>query len=185
MAKPSFNVADLQRDSGILREKGRTSAPARTPVEPHSATEKAPSERLGAYLTHDEYQAMRAAYMADIDNLATGPDSLGEWVARAVEDHARKSPERRARAAKSPDVQVPSTGPDGDKQQMKSWPTGQRAWLTVQEAMRSDRAAGLPSTTVSRWTAAAIRVAIAEARTRNGGTLPPPPEGRTPTRPRR
>lgn len=122
--------------------------------------------RLGIYLTPQEFEAAKAGYLADWSNGGEA-DTFARWIAAAIDAYATKSPPERAGA--------PARGRADERtgaSRSFSIPTDTLARMRA--AVSADHQAGRwPSD--SAWCGEAIAAAVAEARDRNGGTLPTPP----------
>ena len=66
-----------------------------------SDTQTSGTQRLGTYWHSETFDLARRAYLADLDTLPEGPDSLGAWIDAAIRTHADLSPQRRAEVADS------------------------------------------------------------------------------------
>jgi hypothetical protein len=125
-----------------------------------------PTARLGIYLTPAEFDAAKAAYLADWSNGGSA-DTFARWIASAIDTHAALTPRQRAGAE-----------PRGRAEER----TGSTRSFTVpidtvarmRAAITADQKAGRwPSD--SAWCGEAIGQAVSIARAQNGGTLPTPP----------
>lgn len=126
------------------------------------------TERIGIYLSKDEFDDAKAGYLADWTN-GGDADTFARWIAAAMDEHSNRTAEERKnddrlrgraeeRAGSTRSFNIPS-----------STVTRMRA------AIAADQQAGRwPS--VSAWCAEAIALAVDEARQRNGGRLPTPPD---------
>lgn len=123
--------------------------------------------RLGIYLTPDEFNDARASYLADWAN-GGDADTFARWIAGALDHHAARTAKQRAardRLRGRSDERTGST---------RSFSIPTSSMQRMRAAITADQQAGRwPSD--SAWCAEAIALAVDEARTANGGTLPTPP----------
>ena len=149
---------------------GATTATSKTAAPTTRTTKAAPAssaERLGIYLTADEFRDARGAYLADWTNGGEA-DTFGRWVAAAIATHARRTPKQREGLARPVGRAATRTG------ESRSWPIASEAIQAMREAIAADQEAGRwPSD--SAWCGDAITATTAAARKANGGTLPEPP----------
>lgn len=125
------------------------------------------TERLGIYLTADEFRDARGAYLADWTNGGT-VDTFGRWVTAAIAAHAARTTKQREALARPVGRAATRTG------ESRSWPIATEAIQAMREAIAADQEAGRwPSD--SAWCGDAITAATEAARKANGGTLPEPP----------
>lgn len=145
-----------------------TAAPRKKPAaKPTPKPAAGGTDRLGIYLTPAEFDGARGAYLADWMN-GGDADTFARWIAGAIEAHAARTPQQRAKRGRLRGRSDERTG----SSRSFSIPTS-----TVQRmraAISADQKAGRwPSD--SAWCAEAMAIAVEEARTANGGTLPTPP----------
>lgn len=151
-------------------------APARTvdaapkPTAKRSAARSSETALLGIYMRPELYADAKAAFVADFDNRDDAEDAFQRWVSRAIRELASKTPTARAKATAAAD-EYAGDGPG------RSWtfPVFVDDIDLMDDAIGEDRRAGLEMRARSRFTVDALRVAVAEARRRAGGTLPTPP----------
>ncbi|PNW09404.1 hypothetical protein C1632_10155 [Microbacterium testaceum] len=125
------------------------------------------TDRIGSYLTQDEVDGARGAYLADWSNGGEA-DTFARWIAAAMDTHAARTPQQRAargnlrgRAAERSGASRSFSIPTSTVKRMRT-------------AITADQNAGRwPSDSAS--CAEAIALATEDARSRNGGTLPTPP----------
>lgn len=152
----------------------RTSPPAprkrAKAVKPPAAGSSGQTEtaRLGVYLTTQEFDDARAAYMADWNHGGTA-DTFAYWLAGAVDEHARLSVKQRNAHAQ------PRARADERSGITRSFNVPVTSVARMRAAITADRedAGQFPSD--SAWCREAIRSAVDKARARNGGSLPTPP----------
>lgn len=140
----------------------RKPAPART-----AATAAVSSTaRLGIYLTPEEFDDAKAAYLADWTHGGEA-DTFARWIAAAIEAYAGRTPKQRSTATPRGRARE-RTG----STRSFSIPTDTVARMRA--AISADQQAGRwPSD--SAWCGEAIAHAVDQARTQNEGSLPTPP----------
>lgn len=145
----------------------RTRAPKKAAPACTAATAAASSTaRLGIYLTPEEFDDAKAAYLADWTNGGEA-DTFARWIAAAIEAYAGRTPKQRSTATPRGRAQE-RTG----STRSFSIPTDTVARMRA--AISADQQAGRwPSD--SAWCGEAIADAVDQARTQNGGSLPTPP----------
>jgi hypothetical protein len=141
-------------------------------------TQAAGSQRLGTYWHSATFDLARRAYLADLDTVPDGPESLGSWIDTAIRAHADLSPQRRAEIADSlpPETKDP-------RGKSRSFIVAVRTVEALETALIEDRRHGR---VMSRgaFVSDAVRAAAQHAQDRYGGPLPPAP-ARLPNRPPR
>ena len=153
--------------------KPRT-AKAETPTTPRVA--KAETQRASAYLTADQFEEVRRAYVTDLSVRGDdAPNSLGEWVTEAVMRHNALTPQSR-RAA------IERIEPDDDRRQPRSWPVPTHVLEDAQAAIDADRDADLGYRALTPYITEAVLIATQRTRRANGGTLLHAPDGQLPRR---
>lgn len=125
--------------------------------------------RLGIYLTPEQFNNSKAAYLADWSNGGEA-NTFTKWIGEALTTHATRSPqERQKNAVERPARAEKRTG-------------SSRSFNVPTEAVQKMRAAISQEHEEGRWLSdsawcgEAIDAAISEAQKRNGGSLPVPPE---------
>lgn len=149
-------------------------APAPAKTAPRTATAKkaapavgAGTDRIGIYLTQDEVDGARGAYLADWSNGGEA-DTFARWIAAAMDAHAARTPQQRAARGNLRGRADERTGAS------RSFSIPKATVKRMRAAITADQNAGRwPSD--SAWCAEAIGLATEDARSRNGGTLPTPP----------
>jgi hypothetical protein len=134
--------------------------------------------RLGLYLRQATLEGAKSAYVADLDSLTNPPTSFARWIATALDTHAGRTPADRAKLAEAhPDPE------EGKRGVNRAFILPVDTIATMEETTGIDRRAGRMQS-VSQLAAEALRIAIEEARVRNGGSLPIAPR-RLPNKPTR
>lgn len=129
--------------------------------------------RLGIYMTPDEYQGAKAAYLADWQ--AGGEaDTFARWIAGALETHAARTPAARGPLSRPVGRSQTRTGSS------KSFSIPAGTVEQMREAITADQGVGRWLSD-SAWAGDAIAAAVEAARKQAGGQLPEPP-ARLPTR---
>lgn len=186
--RPRTTLAD-RNDAAIsgpaAPEPARSAAPAPSAVRPQ-AEEPAPpapeprrpkaavrprantassTQRVGIYLTREEFDDARAAYLADW-TAGGEADTFARWVAQVLEEHAARSPQERAKVAR------PTEDGRGGSTRSVAVPTDtiRRMRAAIAEDQRHGR-----WPTDSGWCGDALAAAAARARAANGGSLAAPP----------
>lgn len=92
------NEARLAAEQQAAQE-GQAEAPTPRPTVGRKAPKAALSEtaRLGIYLTPQEFDDAKAAYLADWSNGGM-QDTFARWIAAAIEAYAARAPDQRATA---------------------------------------------------------------------------------------
>lgn len=125
--------------------------------------------RVGIYLTPEQFNNSKAAYLADWSN-GREANTFTKWIGEALSTHAKRSPQERQKNA----VERPARS---DKRTGNS-----RSFNVPTEAVQQMRAAISQEHDKGRWLSdsawcgEAIDAAISEAQKRNDGVLPVPPE---------
>jgi hypothetical protein len=126
---------------------------------------------LGVYMTAEQFDAMRGAYLADFLNGGEA-NTLYLWVADALSAHARRSAENRIANSRIRDRA--ETGSRAETTKTKAFKIPENVIADMRAGIAEDRKAGRWATE-SAWAGEAISRAVEQAREKNGGTLPEPP----------
>ncbi|MGE9808982.1 hypothetical protein [Janibacter sp. G1551] len=140
--------------------------------------------RVGIYWKPGVWDLARSAYVADLDTDPDSPDSFIGWLARALEQHARRSPEQRATLAV--DAEQHPAQVSTRRSFNKSHPLPASTIEAVEAAIVTDRSELGRALGRSAFTQEAVIAAVVDARRRLGRELPPPPQklsNRPPRRP--
>lgn len=143
---------------------GERTAPRAQSPKVARATETA---RLGIYLTPVQFDAAKAAYLADWTNGGTA-DTFARWIGAAIEAHAARTAKQRA------DLAQPKARSDERTGATRSFSIASDTVARMRAAITADQQAGRWPTD-SGWCGEAIDLAVDQARTTNGATLPSPP----------
>lgn len=122
--------------------------------------------RVGMYFHPHDFDAAKAGYLADWQHGGTA-DTFARWIAAAIEEHARRTPEQRAQMAR-PLERAETRGAT------RSFSLPASTVERMREAINADHQAGRWPTD-SAWCGDAIAAAVGAARERGGGQLPTPP----------
>jgi hypothetical protein len=143
-----------------------------------SDTQTGGSQRLGTYWHSETFDLARRAYLADLNTVPDGPDSLGAWIDAAIRAHTALSPQRRAEVADS--LSPETKDPRGKS---RSFIVAVSTVEALETALIEDRRHGR---VLSRgaFVSDAVRAAARHAQDRYGGP-PPPAPARLPNRPPR
>lgn len=162
--------AELGKKDAPPSESGSKAAPKGTAQRKRQQNRSA-SDRvdLGVYLTAEQFDAMRGAYLADFLNGGEA-NTLYLWVAAALSTHARRS--TKDRITNSRIRERASSRAETTKTKAFKIPIDVIA--DMRTAIADDRKAGRWATE-SAWAGEAISRAVEQARENNGGTLPDPP----------
>lgn len=156
-----------ESSTATIEQGGRTRRPQVLPVG---------TARLGLYLRQATLEGAKSAYVADLDTLADPPTSFARWIAAALDAHAARTPADRARLAEAhPDPE------EGKRGVNRAFILPVDTITRMEETTGIDRRAGRMQS-VSQLAAEALRIAIEDARVRNGGSLPIAPK-RLPNKP--
>lgn len=129
---------------------------------------------VGIYWKPGIWDLARSAYVADLDTDPESPGAFVGWLARALELHARGSPQKRAdlvAAAEQHPAQV-STRKSFDKKHDSPASTIE----VVEDTVVADRQELGRVVARSAFAQEAVIAAAEEARRRLGRDLPPPPQ---------
>lgn len=161
-AQPGSSVKAAEAQKGRPRS---SSSPAKG--RPPAARTAGTTARLGIYLTPAEFDAAKAAYLADWTH-GGAADTFARWIAAAIDTYAARTPRQRAAGAE------PRGRADERTGSTRSFAIPTDTVARMRTAITADQQAGRwPSD--SAWCAEAIRSAVDAARTENGGVLPTPP----------
>jgi hypothetical protein len=161
-------IKEPQQAPQKATEGGAKASSPKSPAPARKTATAAASEtaRLGIYLTPQEFDDAKAAYLADWSNGGQA-DTFARWIAAALDTYAARTPKQRAGA--------PPRGRAEERTgstRSFSIPTGTVARMRA--AITADQQAGRwPSD--SAWCGEAIAAAVDQARAQNGGSLPTPP----------
>ena len=125
---------------------------------------------IGVYMQRPTFEAARGAYMADLDTLADGPDTIAGWIDAALAAYAALRPKKRATIADSLPAEQ-RTDPRGISRSFRVDPDTLEA---VNAALVADRKAGRWRSR-SEFAVEAILWATENAKQRAGGRLPKAP----------
>lgn len=136
------------------------------------------TQRLGVYMHSRTFDLARSAYLADLDTLPDGPESLGAWIDWAIVTHADLTPDRRAALAGLLDPETRDV-----RGRSRSFVVSATAVEKMTAAVIADRQSGR---ILSRgeFVSEAIRSSARVSSSRLGTPLPRPPS-RLPNRPPR
>lgn len=125
--------------------------------------------RLGIYLTPEQFNNSKAAYLADWSNGGEA-NTFTNWIGEALTTHAKRSiQERQKNAVERPARAEKRTGSS------RSFNVPTVAIERMRAAISQEHEEGRWLSD-SAWCGEAIDAAISEAQKRNGGSLPVPPE---------
>lgn len=155
-----------------------TPAPAPVQAAPatvaRSAAAKPAGKRvtstIGVYMQRHTFDAARGAYVADLDTLATGPDTFARWVDAALAEYAGLTPARRTAIAE----RLPAQQRTDSRGINRTFQVGQDTIEATNAALVADRQAGRVHSR-SEFAVEAILWATEASRERNGGVLPEAP----------
>jgi len=160
-------------------EQPITATPASAPKRRVTPTpQTVTTTRIGLYFQEQVFQDAKSAYLVDLDSQPDPATSFARWVGRVVDRHNRLTPERRSQVAKTL-----AEEPKGGSGFSRSFVIPASTVTEMDEAIKQDRKSER-YVSASQYASEAVRAAIADARRRNGGTLPIPPT-RLPNRPTR
>lgn len=135
--------------------------------------------KMSIYWRREVHELARSAYVADLDATPAGPEFFVDWMRRALEEHAELSPKARAKLAdKLPEI-------SDHRSFNQTYPMPADLIAQVEAAVAQDRRELGRVASRSAFALDAFLVAVAKARGRRGGTLPPPPNQLPNRRPRR
>ena len=160
-AEPTNTAPD--KAQRVPEPKAQAAAPKPRPA----AAAASSTGRLGIYLTPEEFDDAKAAYLAD---WTTGgeADTFARWIAAALDRYAARTPKQRAAHAQ------PRGRADERTGSTRSFSIPVDTLARMRAAITADQQAGRwPSD--SAWCGEAIARAVDRAREQNGGTLPTPP----------
>lgn len=128
---------------------------------------------VGIYWKPGVWDLARSAYVADLDTDQESPAAFVGWLARALESHARRSPQQRAdfaAAAEQHPAQVSTRKSFNKKLDLPA-----STIEAVEDAVVADRQELGRVVARSAFAQQAVVAAADEARRRLGRHLPPPP----------
>lgn len=163
--RPVEETAPAPQKATSATAKGSTT---KKPAAVRKAATAAVSDtaRLGIYLTPQEFEDAKAAYLADWTNGGEA-DTFARWIAAAIETYAARTPKQRATAQ-------PRGRADERTGSTRSFAIPTDTVARMRAAINADQQAGRwPSD--SAWCSEAIAAAVDAARTKNDGSLPTPP----------
>lgn len=163
--RPVEETAPAPQKATRATAKGSTT---KKPAAVRKAATAAASDtaRLGIYLTPQEFEDAKAAYLADWTNGGEA-DTFARWIAAAIETYAARTPKQRATAQ-------PRGRADERTGSTRSFAIPTDTVARMRAAINADQQAGRwPSD--SAWCSEAIASAVDAARTKNEGSLPTPP----------
>ncbi len=190
MPKPRRSLRDRDQDAiteteeeqpAPVLEQPVTAAPASAPksrVTPSPQVRTETTTRIGLYLQEQVFQDAKSAYLVDLDSQPDPATSFARWVGQVLDRHNRLTPERRAQVAKTLGEE-----PKGGSGFSRSFMIPASTVTDMDEAIKQDRKSER-YVSASQYASEAVRASIADARRRNGGTLPVPP-ARLPNKPTR
>lgn len=194
-ARRSLRDRDQDAIAAAEVEEPDNAPPEPQPAEPASHLEPQPprtaptksrpaqvrtetTTKTGLYFQEQTWLDAKSAYLVDLDSQADPATAFARWVGEVLDRHNRLTSERRAQVAKTlGEEQKDGSGFSRSFQIPASTVTDMEA------AIKQDRKIER-YLSASQYAMEAIRAAIADARRRNGGSLPTPP-ARLPTGPRR
>jgi signal transduction histidine kinase len=138
---------------------------------------------VGIYWKPGVWDLARSAYVADLDTDPESPGAFVGWLARALELHARRSPQQRvelAAAAGQHPAQVSTRKSFNKKHDLPA-----STIEAVEDAVVADRQELGRVLARSAFAQEAVIAAADEARRRLGRDLPPPPQKLSNRPPRR
>ena len=182
--RPSIGDRRRAKSRPVLGEApAPVEAPAASPVdleapaEPKAKRVRPPREvpegitRTSYYFPDEEWEAARAAFLADW--YAGGEAaSIARWISDAMHAFARMSPSERDGLIPDAERRSPNGEARGGAHTLSLDSDAIKAMKT---AKTDDVAAGRKGDVDSAWVRGAIAVAVATARTREGGHLDPAP----------
>ncbi len=174
----AITAAEIEEPDPILEtpEPAPTTPRRRATPAPQARTET--TTRTGLYFAEQVFQDAKSAYLVDLDTQPDPATSFARWIGQVIDRHNRLTPERRAQVAKTVGEE-----PKGGNGFSRSFMIPVGTVADMDEAIKRDRKSER-YVSASQYATEAVRAAIAEARRRNGGTLPTPP-ARLPNKPTR
>ena len=129
---------------------------------------------VGIYWKPGVWDLARSAYIADLDADADSPGSFVGWLAQALDQHARRSPQKRAELAAAGEKH-PALVSVTRKSFNKKHDLPASTIEAVEDALVADRQELGRMLARSVFAQEAVIAAAEEARRRLGRDLPPPP----------
>ncbi len=166
---PSTPVAATAAKQSPPRARTLKASSPKAPAVAGSVT------RVGLYFQPATFEAAKSAYIIDLDTVPDAADSFARWIGNAIAAHTRLAPAARADLAAG----HPTAEPGGGFTRSFFLPT--HTIDAMNQAIIDDRQAHRVVSR-SQFSSEAVHAAIAAARARNGGVLPPPP-ARLPNKP--
>ena len=135
----------------------------------------ADKHRFGVYWQPAIWDLARSAYLSDLDTDPSSPDTFLEWLARALDAHARLTPADRVQLVNRVQESADSPQAGGRSGTTKSHPLPVDLLERVDQALVRDRTEQGRLVSRSAFVQEAVAAAAATARKRRGRPLPPPP----------
>lgn len=176
------NRAAINREETVTPAEDQTAPPVpepvKTPAEVTKSTVKTKKvgrparsvdvTRQGIYLTPEQFNSAKAAYLADWTNGGEA-NTFTLWIGEAIRRHAARTfTERLKFETKKPARAAARTG----SSRSFNVPTAAIERMRTAISQEHEKSRWLSD---SAWCGEAIDAAISEARERNGGSLPVPP----------
>lgn len=129
---------------------------------------------VSVYWDAAAWQLARSAYVADLDDNPSGPDSFVWWLHQALDAHIARGPQTRAELA---DSVAADTAAEGRTRGFNRQHRLRTSTLdAVEVALTADRREANRILSRSQFLHEAVVIAAAAARRRRGGQLPPAPD---------
>ena len=148
--------------------------PELEPVPPRAAPAVADwPKQLNLRLSEEGYALIKAAYVADgVDHADGAPTSFVDWISTAIDEHARRTPQRRAQLAK--ELQRETVSRQDSK--VRSFRIADVVWERIDAACVQERKAGLRAHGRTSFGQEAVAVAVQQVKNKKeqaGQTLRP------------
>lgn len=137
---------------------------------------------VGLYWDIVAWHQGRSAYVADLDDDPSCPDSFAGWLNQALEQHVARGPKARAERAAS---LAPTSREDRAHGINRHHRLRASTLEAVESALTADRRVANRIISRSEFLVEAVLAAANHTRHRRGGELPPAPDGLPRGRPRR
>lgn len=165
LAEKSTVPVHAPAPSATKTSTSRTRTSKTTTPAPDETTARATKQRVSAYLTMDQFQQVRDAYVTDLAMRGTdAPLNLGEWVAQAIRRHNALTPEQRQKAAAA----IPE---DTATRKPRSWALTVDTIAGADDALAAEIAEGRRLRTLTPYVTEAVLVAVQRTLRANGGVL--------------
>ena len=94
-ATPSSTAPTAPTAEEPPKAAGERGGPQPTPLRRPPTASLSETARIGMYLTPEEFEAAKGAYLADWTH-GGAADTFARWIGAAIDTHSRRTPQQRA-----------------------------------------------------------------------------------------